>query len=187
MWNSSPAFHTSPSSDSALVFSQDIFPGSTFYLYTGILKPRTGFTLCVLSCISPEHQKAFSSTVQLALASAPTFLVEAGKLLLGMFHLSPPFSSYSVFCPIHNQNSRTGFKVVLRTDLVVPSRLILHVKYSPKHRTSNQYLATTWPETREILSFLALNDYRNNQKAVPEVSYAHNFTTSMLKTKNIHL
>jgi len=68
-------------------------------------------TVCVVSCTSPEHQKVFTSTVEHALASAPTFLLEAGELLLGhlgMFHLFSPFSPYPVFCSIRNWNRIQG-------------------------------------------------------------------------------
>lgn len=57
MWNSSLGFYASPSSDSALVFSQDIFPWSMFSsLHRDPEAQDTLQIVCAVSCTLPEHQ-----------------------------------------------------------------------------------------------------------------------------------
>lgn len=54
----------------------------------------------IVSCTSPQHQKAFTSSVEHAFVSAPTFLLQRSELLTGtsdLFFWFSPYSFYSLF------------------------------------------------------------------------------------------
>lgn len=104
MWNSSWGFCISPLSNSALTFLTGYIHGVHVLTSTRPHEApaaQVSNDLChTVSCISPEHQKAFTTCAEHALASAPTFLPQRSELLTGAFHrffLVSPYSFYSLF------------------------------------------------------------------------------------------